>query len=700
MKNEVGMMSLRYEKMFSPLSLGFTSLRNRVVMGSMHTGLEDLKNDRIQRMCEFYGERAKGGCAMIITGGFSPNFEGKLTPFAPRISSKSDALVYKPVVDAVHREGGKLVMQLLHAGRYAYSPLCVAPSGIPSPIWPYKKYYLRPIALPKLWINKTIKDFARAAVFAKEAGFDGVEIMASEGYLLNEFIVKHTNKRTDEYGGTYENRVRFPLEVLRAVREAVGKEFIIIFRLSMLDLIPNGSTREDVCKLAEEVAKSGADIINSGIGWHEARVPTISTCVPRAGFTWATAACRNHLRNKGIFTPLIAVNRVNHPDVIEQVLREDADLVAMARPFLSDPFFVRKTEEGNVDSINICIACNQACLDHTFKGQTSSCLVNPRACHEKERAIIPTNKKKRIAVIGGGPSGASCALALAQRGHEVTIYEKENFLGGQFNLAKKIPGKAEYESSIRYWTNSLSTLKNVKVCLKTMVDASLLNEAGYDEVIIATGCLPKPISNSVIKGVEGLKNVFSYVDVLSGRAHVGNRVAIIGGGGIGFDVAFFLVGSHTVLGSAGYRKEKPDEFAKQWGMDLEFATAGGLRKPDIVQLNRSVTMLQRSKGKMGSRLGPTTGWIHRLELRSHNVKQISGVGYDSFDGRTLSYSIGDKKCSLDVDSVVFCHGQQSDRRLVDGLQNVRYHLIGGCFKAAELDAKRAILQGHELALRL
>ncbi|EKF30424.1 2,4-dienoyl-coa reductase fadh1, putative [Trypanosoma cruzi marinkellei] len=693
-------MSLMYEKMFSPLSLGFTTLRNRIVMGSMHTGLEDLKKDRIERMRDFYGERAKGGCALIVTGGFSPNFEGKLNPFAPCISSKSHALEYKPVVDAVHREGGKIVMQILHAGRYAYSPLCVAPSGIPSPIWPFKKYHLRPIALPKIWINKTINDFARAAALVKEAGFDGVEIMASEGYLLNQFIVKHTNKRTDEYGGSYENRIRFPLEVLQGVRKAVGKEFIIIFRLSMLDLIPNGSTHEEVCKLAEEVANSGADIINTGIGWHEARVPTIATSVPRAGFTWVTAACRKHLRSKGISVPFMTANRVNHPDVIERVLSKDADLVAMARPFLSDPFFVKKTEEGNVHKINICIACNQACLDHIFKGQISSCLVNPTACHEKERAIIPTKQKKRIAVIGGGPSGASCALVLAQRGHEVTIYEKEDCLGGQFNLAKKIPGKAEYESSISYWTHSLTTLKNVKLHLKTKVDASLLNKTAYDEVIVATGCLPKPITNSVIKGVEGLKNVFSYVDVLSGKAHLGDRVAIIGGGGIGFDVACFLVENHDFIGCTKYQKENSEQFAKRWGIDLEIASPGGLRKPDIRESARVVTMLQRSTGKMGRRLGATTGWIHRLELRSHNVKQIIGVTYDSFDGKTLSYSIGDKKHNLDVDSIVFCHGQQSDQRLLFGLQNVKYHLIGGCFKAAELDAKRAILQGHELALKL
>lgn len=693
-------MSNSYKRMLSPLNLGFTTLRNRVVMGSIHTGLEDLPNGRIERMCEFYGERAKGGCALIITGGFSPNFEGKLSLSAPYMSSISDALEYKPVVDAVHREGGKIVMQLLHSGRYSYSPLCVAPSSIPSPIWPFKKYYLRPIALPKLWIKKTIRDFARAAFLAKEAGFDGVEIMASEGYLLNQFIVKHTNKRTDEYGGSYENRIRFPLEVLKAVRKAVGREFIVIFRLSMLDLIPNGSTQQEVFMLAEEVAKSGADIINTGIGWHEARVPTVATSVPRAAFTWATAACRKHLRDKDISIPFIAVNRVNHPNVVEQVLREGADLVAMARPFLSDPFFVKKTMEGDADKINVCIGCNQACLDHVMRGSVASCLVNPRACYEKEREVILAQKKKRIAVVGGGPSGASCALALAERGHEVVLYEKEKLLGGQFNLAKKIPGKTEYGSSILYWMSSLTALNNVKLFLGTTVDASLLNKGDFDEVVLATGCVPRPISNSIIQGVEGLKNVFSYVDVLSGKADIGDNVAIIGGGGIGFDVAHFLLEDQTETEFSKFCKGNPQEFAKQWGIDLGFSTPGGLKKPDVRKSKRSVTMLQRSQGKMGSRLGATTGWIRRMELRFHNVKQISGAKYDSFDGKTLLYSIGNEKFKLNVDSLVFCHGQQSDQRLLQELQGVRYHLVGGCFKAAELDAKQAILQGHELALKL
>ncbi|ORC88225.1 2,4-dienoyl-coa reductase FADH1 [Trypanosoma theileri] len=693
-------MSRPYERMLQPLNLGFTTLRNRVIMGSMHTGLEDVKGEKIQRMCDFYGERAKGGCALIVTGGFSPNFEGKLTPFAPSISSHSDPLEYKPVTDTVHREGGKIVMQLLHSGRYAYSPLCVAPSSVPSPIWPFKDYYLRPIALPKLWIRKTIRDFARAAVFAKNAGFDGVEIMGSEGYLLNQFIVKHTNKRRDEYGGSFENRIRFPLEVLKAVRAAVGKEFIVIFRVSMLDLIPNGSTQKETWTFAEEVAKSGADIINTGIGWHEARIPTIATSVPRAGFTWTTSACRKYLREKGIKVPLIAVNRINHPDVIEQVLREDADLVAMARPFLSDPYFVKKTIEGNVDKINICIGCNQACLDHTFKGRLSSCLVNPRACHEKERRVLPAKEKKRIAIVGGGPSGASCALVLAERGHNVTLYEKENSLGGQFNLAKEIPGKGEYMSSILYWRNSLASFKNVTIRLGTKADGALLKKERYDEIIIATGCLPRQINNSVIKGVEGLKNVFSYLDVLSGKIDVGENVAVIGGGGIGFDVAYFLVEEHNKMIYSKYCKENPSEFAKQWGVDLDFIVPGGLKKSNIGNPKRNVTMFQRSKGKMGARLGATTGWIHRLELRSHNVRQICGVNYESFDGKTLLYSIDGKLHELDVDSIVFCHGQQSDRRILEGLKGVEYHLIGGCFKANELDAKRAILQGHELGLKI
>ncbi|KEG13898.1 putative 2,4-dienoyl-coa reductase fadh1 [Trypanosoma grayi] len=591
-------------------------------------------------------------------------------------------------------------MQLLHSGRYANNPLCVAPSSVASPIWPFKKYHLRPIALPRLWIKKTINDFAKAAALAREAGFDGVEIMASEGYLLNQFIAKHTNKRTDEYGGSYENRIRFPVEVLRAVRKAVGNDFIVIFRISMLDLIPNGSKKEEVWMLAEIVAKSGANIINSGIGWHEARVPTIATSVPRAGFTWATADCRKHLRSKGISIPFIAVNRVNHPDVVEQVLREDADLVAMARPFLCDPDFVKKASEGNVNTINICIGCNQACLDHIFKGKVSSCLLNPRACHEKERAVRPALRKKRIAIVGGGPSGASCALTLAQRGHAVTLFEREKFLGGQFNLAKKIPGKAEYESSILYWTNSLTSFKNLTLHLETTVDDKILRDGCYDEIIIATGCLPRSITNEVIPGVEGLPNVFSYVDVLSGKAKVGERVAIIGGGGIGFDVAYYLVEENAGPAHKTYCKEDPRDFANQWGIDIDFTSPGGLKKPIIGKTKRKVTMFQRSEGKMGSHLGATTGWIHRLELRAHDVKQISGVKYDAFDGKSLFYTTNNKREKLDVDAVVFCHGQRSDQRLLEGIKDLRYYLIGGCHNAAELDAKRAILQGHELAVKL
>ncbi|KAH9600853.1 FAD/NAD(P)-binding domain [Trypanosoma melophagium] len=583
---------------------------------------------------------------------------------------------------------------------YERIPFCVAPSSVPSPIWPFKDYHLRPIALPKIWIRKTVRDFGRAALFAMNAGFDGVEIMGSEGYLLNQFIVKHTNRRRDEYGGSYENRIRFPLEVLRAVRDAVGKGFIIIFRVSMLDLIPNGSTQEETWTLAEEVAKSGADIINTGIGWHEARVPTIVTSVPRAGFTWATSACRKYLREKGITVPLIAVNRINHPDVIEQVLREDADLVAMARPFLSDPFFIRKTMEGNVDKINICIGCNQACLDHTFKGKLSSCLLNPRACHEKERDVLPAKEKKRIAVVGGGPSGASCALVLAERGHNVTLYEKEKFLGGQFNLAKEIPGKGEYISSIMYWKNSLTPCKNVTVRLGTKADAALLKKEEYAEIIIATGCIPREINNSVIKGVEGLKNVFSYLDVLSGKVDVGENVAIVGGGGIGFDVAHFLVEGYNKIDYSKYCKEDPSGFSRQWGVDLDFTVPGGLKKIAIGKPKRKVAMFQRTKGKMGARLGATTGWIHRLELLSHNVAQICGVNYESFDGKPLRYTIDGKYYELDVDSIVFCHGQQSDRRILEELKDVKYHLIGGCFKANELDAKRAIWQGHELGLKI
>ena len=687
-----------YSRMLEPLDLGFTKLRNRVVMGSIHSGLEEAKDRPYEKMAAYFGERAKGGVGLIVTGGVAPNWEGKVYPFAGKLTTAHEAQRYKIVTETVHRYEGKILMQILHAGRYAYSPLSVAPSSIRSPI---SKFSVPPIALPQFWIRKTISDFARTAALAREAGFDGVEIMGSEGYLINEFIVQHTNKRTDDYGGSYANRIRFPLEVVEAVRKACGEDFIIMYRLSMLDLIPNGSTKEEVYDLAEKVVFAGANIINTGIGWHEARIPTIATSVPRASYTWVTRKCRERLHSRGIRVPLVTSNRINHPDIAEDALEKgDADLVSMARPFLADPHFVAKAMEGRANEINICIACNQACLDHTFRAHVASCLVNPVACHELELTPAPATSPKHVVIVGAGPAGASCAITLAERGHRVTLLEKSDVIGGQFNIAKLVPGKEEFQSSINYWTTMINKYKG-KIDLRLGFTATpeAIVALKPDTIVLATGCGPRASTNDVINGIAGKQNVVNYIDVITKRVTVGKRVAIIGAGGIGFDVAVALCHGNSKASSDF------STFAKEWGIDQSLAVPGFLVKPAPTHCEHEITMLQRSKGKMGKKLGATTGWIHRLVVKKNNVAQVSGVTYKSFTGSELVVGVNGKEQEqkIPVDTVIMCHGQKATidllKPLVEGF-GVIPKVIGGCKDPTELDAKRAVLEGHKLALSI
>lgn len=694
-----------FKRMLEPLSLGFTTLQNRVVMGSMHTGLEEAKDDPFGRMARFFRERAEGGVGLIVTGGIAPNHEGKVHPLAGKMSKRAEAAHYKPVTDAVHQAGGKILMQILHSGRYAYSPLAVAPSSVASPLWKFSP--LRPIGLPQFWIRKTIQDFANCAVLAREAGFDGVEIMGSEGYLLNEFLVTHTNKRTDEYGGSYENRMRFPLEVLRQTRAAVGKDFIIMFRCSLLDLIPNGSTQDEAHAFAEQVALSGADIINTGIGWHEARIPTIATSVPRAAFTYCTKRCRDHLRGKGINTPLVTTNRINTPEVIESILEKgEADMVSMARPFLADSHFVQKAAAGRPKEINICIGCNQACLDHTFSMRTSSCLVNPVACHETlltPKVVEPT-QAKRVLVVGAGPAGCSCAITAASIGHHVTLIEASEKLGGQFHIAKRIPGKAEFQSTIDYWNHMIleKHAQRINVQLNTKFDSEqhLPRDHNFDELVIACGSIPRSISDKVIPGLKNSPIAISYRDAVLGIRPIGKRVAVIGAGGIGFDVAVMLTHPNS---------ETFEAFAKEWGIDVSPTPSRGALATPVVSsavVGREVFMFQRKSGKMGKGLGVTTGWIHRAAVQKHNVKQFTGTTYDRLEGQTLHFTQeGQKKQLENLDSIVMCHGQESQDALVAAIKPVientrcRLQVIGGSRLAAELDAKRAVREGHEAAMK-
>ena len=670
----------QYPHLFRPLDLGFTELKNRIIMGSMHTGLEEMPAGH-KHMAAFYAERARGGVGLIVTGGIGPNEEGSTHPITKRLNSDKAVANHREVTDAVHEVGGKICMQILHTGRYAYTEKLVAPSAIQAPINPYK-----PKALTDDEIEQQIEDFIFTAKQAQRAGYDGVEIMGSEGYFLNQFIVTRTNQRDDKWGGEYENRIRLPIEVVRRVREAVGKAFIIIYRLSMLDLVEDGSDYEEVVQLGKEIEKAGATIINTGIGWHEARIPTISTRVPRAAFTWVTAKFREALS-----IPLITSNRINMPDVAEEVLaRGDADMVSMARPFLADAEFVIKAEQNRADEINTCIGCNQACLDHVFNGKLTSCLVNPRACHELELTIKPAEQTKRVAVIGAGPAGLAAAVTAASRGHAVTLYDKDDKTGGQFNIARQIPGKEEFNETLRYFDRQLE-LHNVTVKLNTEATAALLNDECFDEVIIATGIFPR------IPDIEGIDNdkVLSYVDVIKGKKPVGQKVAIVGAGGIGFDTAEYL--------SHGESQPSLDieAFMKEWGIDMSFSARGGVNgmQPQPEPSSREIVLLQRKTSRMGKGLGKTTGWAHRASLKMKGVTMIPGVEYKKIDDNGFLITIEGQEKLLEVDNVIICAGQEPLREVIEGL-NAPHHLIGGADEALELDAKRAIDQGTRLAATL
>jgi len=675
------MSKTQYPHLLAPLDLGFTSLKNRVLMGSMHTGLED--GNKHDRLAAYFAERARGDVGLIVTGGYAPNRAGWVKPFAGKLTKRSEANKHRQVTDAVHAEGGKIAMQILHAGRYAYHPISVAPSKIRSPITPFS-----PRELSTSGVEKQISDFVRCAKLAREAGYDGVEIMGSEGYFINEFLVTHTNKRSDKYGGDYSHRMRLPVEIVSRTREAVGKDFIIIYRLSMIDLIPDGNTWEETVLLAKAIENAGATIINTGIGWHEARVPTIATSVPRGAFAWVTKKMKSE-----VTIPLVTSNRINLPSVAEEILADGCgDMVSMARPLLADPEFVRKARENRADEINVCIACNQACLDHTFSNKMSSCLVNPRACHETELNFLATKDARRFAVVGSGPAGISAALVLAERGHEVDLYESSSEIGGQLNMAKVIPGKEEFHEMLRYFNRQIE-LKGVHVHLNTRVSADDLAAKNYDEVIIATGVTPR---DPKIEGQDHPK-VLSYIDVLRNRTPVGKRVAIIGAGGIGFDVAEFLLedGHSPTLNL--------EEWLAEWGVVDPSEARGGLsmqrRQP---QPDREITLLQRKAGKHGAKLGKTTGWIHRAVLKMNNVQMIADVNYERIGDGGLLLSYGEKRENptwLDVDSIVMCAGQVPLRELQEPLQaaGIKTRIIGGADVASELDAKRAIDQGSRLA---
>lgn len=669
-----------YPNLLAPLDLGFTTLKNRVLMGSMHTGLEEAEGG-YERMAAFFAERAKGGVGLIVTGGIGPNAEGSTHTATKTLNTTEDILGHKQITDAVHAEGGKICMQILHTGRYAYSPQLVAPSAIQAPINPFV-----PKALNDQEIHKQIDDFVTTSMMAQKAGYDGVEIMGSEGYFLNQFIAARTNQRDDQWGGSYENRIRLPIEVVRRVREAVGENFIIIFRLSMLDLVEGGSTTDEVVQLGKAIEKAGASIINTGIGWHEAQIPTIATKVPRAAFTWVTARFKKELT-----VPVVTSNRINTPEVAEQVLaRNDADMVSMARPFLADADFVIKAQENRADEINTCIGCNQACLDHVFQGQMASCLVNPRACHETELIIEPTTAPKKIAVVGAGPAGLAAATTAASRGHTVTLFDKAAEIGGQFNIAKQIPGKEEFYETLRYFNRQLE-LTGVEVKLNTAVTADMLNQDGFDEVLVATGITPR---KPTIEGIDH-PSVLSYIDVIADKKPVGNRVAIIGAGGIGFDTAEYLTHSGEST------SQNIPAFMREWGIDMSLAARGGIEgvTPQPQPSPREVYLLQRKVSKVGSGLGKTTGWIHRAGLTMKNVRMMPSCDYQRIDDQGLHLLVGDKPTLLEVDSIIICAGQEPLREIVADLE-IPFHLIGGADVAAELDAKGAIDQGTRLAAGL
>jgi len=670
-----------YPHMLAPLDLGFTTLPNRVLMGSMHVGLEEAK-DGFNRMAAFYAERARGGVGLIVTGGIAPNDRGRPMPGGARMTTEEEAAKHRVVTQAVHDAGGKIAMQILHFGRYAYHPELVAPSALQAPINPF-----RPNPLSTEEVHQTIDDFVRCAALAQSAGYDGVEIMGSEGYLLNEFIATRTNHRDDEWGGSYENRIRFPVEIVRRTRARVGQNFIIIYRLSMLDLVEGGSTLEEVVQLAQAVEAAGATIINTGIGWHEARIPTIATKVPRGAFAWVTQKLMGKV---GI--PLVATNRINTPDVAEQLLADGfCDMVSMARPFLADPLFIQKAAQGKADEINTCIGCNQACLDHTFGGKITSCLVNPRACHETLLNIIPSATRGRVAVVGAGPAGLAFATTAAQRGFEVTLFDSASEIGGQFNIAKQVPGKEEFFETLRFFGRQIE-LTGVKLALNHRVTAQELTAGGYAHVVLATGVSPRTPD---IEGINHPK-VVGYLDVLRDKCAVGKTVALIGAGGIGFDVAEYLLHSGTSP------SQDPAKFFAEWGVDTSYATRGGLTPEHIEKSPRKVYLLQRKAKKVGDGLGKTTGWIHRTSLKNRQVEMLAGVTYRKIDDAGLHITVGDREMVIPADTVVVCAGQEPQRALQAELvaAGCAVHLIGGADVAAELDAKRAIKQGTELAVAL
>ena len=690
-----------YPHIHEPLDLGFTTLSNRIVMGSMHTGLED-RFYNYGKLAAYFARRAEGGVGMIITGGISPNREGWLLPAGGTMNTKVDVINHRRVTQAVHKYDSKIIMQILHSGRYGYHPFSVSSSAIKSPITPFKP---RKMSIKN--IEQTVEDYARCATLAKKAGYDGVEIMGSEGYLLNQFLSRHVNQRTDEYGGDIHARMKFPLEVVKAVRKAVGADFIIVFRLSMIDLVKDGNVMDEVITVAKALEDAGVTIINTGIGWHEARVPTIVTSVPRAAFVDFTAEIK-----KQVSIPVMASNRINMPETAEQIIQDgQADLIQMARPFLADPDWVNKAKTGDTDRINTCIACNQACLDHTFQHKRSTCLVNPQACYETELVYKKAKKPQKVAVVGGGVAGMSAATVAAKRGHHVTLFEAKDVLGGQFNYAKVVPGKEEFFETIRYFSNELEH-QGVTIHLNTKVDKALLDDGKFDHIIIATGVVPRSLQGK-LDGAD-LPQVISYADLLSGKKSVGNSVAVIGAGGIGFDVSEYLTANHgqplhelgeDTLKDPNYRPtpQTIEDWREEWGvtLDEDYQTDGGLVKPDPITPVRQVYLMQRSAGRLGAGLNKTTGWVHRAHVKSHGVIQLSGVQYEKItsEGIWVTNPQGHSQL-LRVDSVVVCAGQESVNELMPNIGDdldAQYHLIGGAKLAAELDAKRAIRDGAEVA---
>ena len=672
----------QYPHLLQPLDLGFTTLKNRVLMGSMHIGLEEAPNG-YARMASFYAKRAQGGVGLIVTGGIAPNDAGRTFDHAAKLDTTEEADKHKIITDAVHESGGKIALQILHTGRYSYQENIVAPSAVQAPI-----NAIKPKQLSAEEIKQTIADFVQCATLAQYAGYDGVEIMGSEGYLINEFIAERTNHRDDEWGGSYENRMRFAVEIVKQTREAVGEHFIIIYRLSMLDLVEGGSTLEEVIQLGKAIEKAGATIINTGIGWHEARIPTIATKVPRAAFTWVTEKLKKHLT-----VPLITSNRINTPEVAEYVLAQGhADMVSMARPMLADPDFVNKASEGRSDEINSCIGCNQACLDHIFSNKIATCLVNPEAAYETELLFPLADEAKQIAVVGAGPAGCSFALYAAKRGHQVTLFEADHQIGGQFNIAKTIPGKEEFYETLRYFKRQIELSDNISLKLNHRVTFEELNKDEFDAVVVATGVTPRQLD---FDGADS-EQVISYLDVLKHKKYVGKRVAIIGAGGIGFDTAEYLLqeGDSATL--------NPELFYRQWGIDKDYQGEGGVKAAQHDEPIREIYLLQRKNSAVGANLGKTTGWIHRTGLKNHQVKMLSGVSYDKFDEDGLHIHVNDEAKLLTVDHVVVCAGQESFTAMYDALKQVgkNVHLIGGAKEAGELDAKRAIRQGAELAAKI